>query len=254
MVSCPLLTPLTFLYADTSEMCSETGVRGLGSVRRFAFGTLYCPEFTLRDWQRCQCAARRCRSAALRCEKLCFDHGCALGAPDVPVGPSLLDARPKGVASKGSRVQRKGWGVKRGRETLVSLPLLSLPGDPGIPCRRAAALPLRRGYGVPPLRRETPAIPRRRAAAMHTPCHGEHPRPGRAFLASSGEPLYRRRVYRQQTVKIFQRMPHSCEYHCAASGTATPPRRYSAASAHFARYDRASSNQTSCSVPPRQKL
>ena len=62
------------------------------------------------------------------------------------------------------------------------------------------------------------------------------------------------RVYRQQSVKFFQRMPHSCEYHCAASGTATPPRRYSAASAHFARYDRASSNQTSCSVPPRQKL
>ena len=48
MVSCPLLTPLTFLCADTSEMCSETGVRGLGSVRRFAYGTLLCPEFTLR--------------------------------------------------------------------------------------------------------------------------------------------------------------------------------------------------------------
>ena len=79
------------------------------------------------------------------------------------------------------------------------------------------------------------------------PCEGEQrlpcpfcPRPGK--------------VYRQQTVKFFRRMPHSCEYHCAASGTATPPRRYSAASAHFARYDRASSNQTSCSVPPRQKL
>ena len=28
MVSCPLLTPLTFLCADTSEMCSETGVTG----------------------------------------------------------------------------------------------------------------------------------------------------------------------------------------------------------------------------------
>ena len=28
MVSCPLLTPLTFLCADTSEMCSETGVAG----------------------------------------------------------------------------------------------------------------------------------------------------------------------------------------------------------------------------------
>ena len=31
MVSCPLLTPLTFLCADTSEMCSETGVTG-GSI------------------------------------------------------------------------------------------------------------------------------------------------------------------------------------------------------------------------------
>ena len=48
MVSCPLLTPLTFLCADTSEMCSETGVRELGSVRRADFGTLYCPEFPLR--------------------------------------------------------------------------------------------------------------------------------------------------------------------------------------------------------------
>ena len=28
MVSCPLLTPLTFLCAVTSEMCSETGVTG----------------------------------------------------------------------------------------------------------------------------------------------------------------------------------------------------------------------------------
>ncbi len=29
-------------------MCSETGIRGLGSVRRFAYGTLLCPEFPLR--------------------------------------------------------------------------------------------------------------------------------------------------------------------------------------------------------------
>ena len=32
-------------------------------------------------------------------------------------------------ATEGSRVLRKGWGVKRGRETLVSLPLL--PPPPG---------------------------------------------------------------------------------------------------------------------------
>ena len=43
-------------------------------------------------------------------------------------------------ATEGSRVLGKGRGVKRGRETLVSLPLLSLPGDPGIPGRRPAAI------------------------------------------------------------------------------------------------------------------
>ena len=48
MVSCPLLTPLTFLCADTSKMCSETRVTGLSSVRRADFGTLLCPEFPLR--------------------------------------------------------------------------------------------------------------------------------------------------------------------------------------------------------------
>ena len=49
MVSCPLLTPQTFLCADTSEMCSETGgIRGHDSGRLSAYGTLYCPEFTLR--------------------------------------------------------------------------------------------------------------------------------------------------------------------------------------------------------------
>ena len=30
-------------------------------------------------------------------------------------------------------------------------------------------------------------------AAMHTPCHGEYPLPGRAVFASSGAPLYRRK-------------------------------------------------------------
>ena len=71
-------------------------------------------------------------------------------------------------ATEGSRVLRKGRGVKRGRETLVSLPLLSPPGDPGIPGRRRRPLhTLTLGVTSPP-----PAAP-----------------------------LYRRKVYRQQTVK-----------------------------------------------------
>ena len=69
-------------------------------------------------------------------------------------------------ATGGSRVLRKGWGVKRGRETLVSLPLLFPPVNTGIPGRR------------------------RRQCTRHVMANIL--RPGRASLASSGKPLYRR--------------------------------------------------------------
>ena len=47
-------------------------------------------------------------------------------------------------ATEGSRVLRKGWGVKRGRETLVSLPLLPPPpGGGNPPCRWAPTIPPR---------------------------------------------------------------------------------------------------------------
>ena len=97
----PLDTPLTFRWPLSEAFAAKRGVRGLGSVRRAAFGTHYCPEFTLRKPQRCQCAARQCRAAAFRCEKLRFDQGVCLGAGNAPVGLSHLDARPKGVASQG---------------------------------------------------------------------------------------------------------------------------------------------------------
>ena len=49
MVSCPLLTPLTFLCAATPFGCAaKRGLRGLGSMRRAGFGRLLCPEFPLR--------------------------------------------------------------------------------------------------------------------------------------------------------------------------------------------------------------
>ena len=124
MVSCPLLTPLTFLCADTSEMCSETGVRGLGSVRRADFGMLLCPEFTLRSSPR----------ITVRGHSV---HGVRLALRQAPLRSSARPWSSKHIcgplafrrATEGSRVQRKGWGVKRGRETLVSLPLL--PPPPG---------------------------------------------------------------------------------------------------------------------------
>ena len=43
MVSCPLLTPLTFLCADTSEMCSETGVTGARFRASGRFGDAVMP-------------------------------------------------------------------------------------------------------------------------------------------------------------------------------------------------------------------
>ena len=106
---------------------------------------LSCPEFRLRGWQRCQCAARRCRAAAFCCEKLRFHQGCTLGAPDVPVGPSHFAARPKGVAA-----QRKVRGVKRGQETILGVlsPFVPAGEHRHFPRRRAAAIFLRRGHGV----------------------------------------------------------------------------------------------------------
>ena len=162
-------------------MCSETGVRRLGSVRRFAFGTLYCPEFTLCYPPRITVRGQTVQGVRLVLRKAPLRSMVYPWSTRRHCGPLAFRR-----ATEGSRVQRKGWGVKRGRETLVSLPLLP---------------------------------PRRRTAAMHTPCHGEHPRPGRAFLASSGEPLYRRKVYRQQTVKFFKGCP------TAVNTTVLPPVR-----------------------------
>ena len=151
MVSCPLLTPLTFLCADTSEMCSETGVRGLGSVRRADFGTLLCPEFPLRSSPRITVRGQTVQSGSVLLRKAPLRSRMCPWSTRRPCGPLAFRR-----ATEGSRVQRKGWGVKRGRETLVSLPLL----------------PLSVGTDTPGRRRRP----------MYTPCHGEHP-PSREGLS-----------------------------------------------------------------------
>ena len=82
-------------------------------------------------------------------------------------------ARPKGVAA-----QRRVWGSQEGaREPYGAL----APFCPG---------------------RWAPALPGRRRRPLTTLCHGEHP-PSRegVNLASSGGPLYRRKISRLLTVK-----------------------------------------------------
>ena len=112
-VSLPLLTPLTFLCADTSEMCSETGVRGLGSVRRFAFGTLLCPEFTLRDLPRITVRGQTVQGVRLVLRKAPLPSRIYPWSTKRPCEPLAFSR-----ATEGRRGQRKVRGVKRGQETI----------------------------------------------------------------------------------------------------------------------------------------
>ena len=127
MVSCPLLTPLTFLCAATPFGCAaKRGLRGLGSVRLSAYGTLYCPEFTLRKPPRITVRGQTVQGVCFALRKAPLRSRVMPWSTRRPCGPLAFRR-----ATEGSRVRRKGWGVKRGRETLVSLPLLSPPPDGG---------------------------------------------------------------------------------------------------------------------------
>ena len=88
MVSCPLLTPQTFLCADTSEMCSETGVAGARFRASGRFWDAVMPRIFLAlsaahdsarpdGAGRSLCAANR--SASIKC--CILEHQTSLWAP-----------------------------------------------------------------------------------------------------------------------------------------------------------------------------
>ena len=105
MVSCPLLTPLTFLCADTSEMCSETGVREHDSGRLSAYGTLYCPEFTLRDLPRITVRGQTVQSVCVPLRKAPLPSSVDPWSTKRHCGPLAFRR-----ATEGSRVRRKMRG------------------------------------------------------------------------------------------------------------------------------------------------
>ena len=106
MVSCPLLTPLTFLCADTSEMCSETGgIRGHDSGRLSAYGTLYCPEFTLRKPPRITVRGQTVQGGSVPLRKAPLRSSVDPWSTRRPCGPLAFRR-----ATEGSRVQRKMRG------------------------------------------------------------------------------------------------------------------------------------------------
>ena len=151
MVSCPLLTPLTFLCAATPfGRAAKRGLRGLGSVRRADFGTLLDPEFTLREPPRITVRGQTVQGGSVPLRKAPLPSSVLPWSTKRHCGPLAFRR-----ATEGSRVQRRVWGSQEGaREPYGALAPFCLRREtPAIPRRRAAAIPLRRGYGVPPLRR-----------------------------------------------------------------------------------------------------
>ena len=109
MVSCPLLTPLTFLYADTSEMCGETGVTGLGSMRRADFGTLSGPEFSLRQPPRITVRGHPVQGGGVPLRKAPLPSSVCPWSSKRPCGPLAFRR-----ATAGSRGLKEDEGELRG--------------------------------------------------------------------------------------------------------------------------------------------
>ena len=133
----PLDTPLTFRWPLSEAFAAKRGLRGLGSVRRAGFGTLSGPEVSMRDLPRITVRGHSVLGVRLALRKAPLRSRAYPWSTRRPCGPLAFRR-----ATGGSRVQRRVWGVKRGKGTIGALsPLVS-------------------------------AARRRRNA---TPCHGEHP-------------------------------------------------------------------------------
>ena len=125
MVPFPPLDSPKPSFALTHRRCAaKRRGRGLGSVRRADLGTLLCPEVSLRDLPRITVRGHSVQGVCFLLRKALLRSSGVPWSTKRPRGPLAFRR-----ATEGSRVLRKGWGVKRGRETLVSLPLL--PPPPG---------------------------------------------------------------------------------------------------------------------------
>ena len=170
MVSCPLLTPLTFLLSrDSLRSRGETGVRGLGSGRRADFGMLLCPEFTLRDLPRITVRGQTVQGGSVPLRKASLRSSVYPWSNKRPCGPLAFRR-----ATGGSRVRGKMWGCQEGDKKPGGClgPLLSPPPDGGIPP------PPGGGNARPAHRQPSPAC--------------------------GGKPPEQRRLYRRQTVKSIK--------------------------------------------------
>ena len=154
MVSCPLLTPLTFLCAATPfGRAAKRGLRGLGSVRRADFGTLSGPEVSLRGLPRITVRGQTVQGDGVLLRKAPLPSSVLPWSTKRHCGPLAFRR-----ATEGSRVLRRVWGSQEGaREPYGALAPFCL--------RRETPAPPPPGGGIPSppwvrrslLRRETPA-------------------------------------------------------------------------------------------------
>ena len=156
MVSCPLLTPLTFLCAATPfGRAAKRGLRGLGSVRRADFGTLLCPEFPLRDLPRITVRGQTVQGDSVLLRKAPLRSMVYPWSTKRHCGPLAFRR-----ATEGSRVQRRVWGRQEGaREPYGALAPFCLrretPAPPAAGRRQSpsavgTAFPLSAGWRLPP--------------------------------------------------------------------------------------------------------
>ena len=127
MVPLPPLDSPKPSFALTHRRCAaKRELRGLGSGRRSAYMQPSCPEFTLRYPPRITVRGQTVQGGSGTLRKAPLPSSVDPWSTKRPCGPLAFRR-----ATEGSRVQRKGWGVKRGRETLVPLPLLHPPPGGG---------------------------------------------------------------------------------------------------------------------------
>ena len=160
----PLGTPLTFRWPLSKAFAAKRELRGLGSVRRAGSGTLSGPEFTLRYPPRIAVRGRTVQSGSVLLRKALLPSRAYPWSTKRPCGPLAFRR-----ATGGSRVQRRVWGVKRGKGTIGAL-------SPLVSAGRARQSP-------PPDGGITPGHRRRPMSALTSS----------AKLAFGGAPLYRRR-------------------------------------------------------------
>ena len=131
MVSCPLLTPRTFLRAATPfGRAAKRELRGLGSVRRADFGTLLCPEVSLREPPRITVRGHPVQGGSVPLRKAPLPSRVYPWSTKRPCGPLAFRR-----ATEGSRVRRRVWGCQEGaREPYGALaPFCPPPPGGGTP-------------------------------------------------------------------------------------------------------------------------